>query len=77
MTPPVTDTDTTRLSLRDEARLAEVAGLLHASIQATPDDQPVQRHYLARALAEVDATRGRCTAVTMARTHIAGEVPRQ
>ncbi|GAB3439045.1 hypothetical protein GCM10027570_02840 [Streptomonospora sediminis] len=59
--------DTTRLSVRDEARLATVAGKLHAAAFAATDDQRFLRALLADALEEVDQVRGRCTRVATAR----------
>ncbi|GAA4902734.1 hypothetical protein [Streptomonospora salina] len=74
---PTEDAETTRLSLRDTSRLAEIAGQLHAAAHAAPDDAPWLRALLVRALEGVDQVRGRGTAVAMARSRIAGEVPRQ
>lgn len=72
--PP--DADTT-LSHHHAARLATAAGLLY-TIQASGDDVPAWVRIAARdALGCVDDTRQRDTAVAMARTHIAGEVPKQ
>lgn len=51
----------TRLCVRDEARLSTVAGLLDGALDALHDDQHSLRHYLARALSEVDRVRGRTT----------------
>ncbi|GAB3441303.1 hypothetical protein GCM10027570_07410 [Streptomonospora sediminis] len=68
--------DVTRLSLRDTARLAEVAGKMHAAMYAASDDQPFLRALLADALEGVDRVRGRCTWVAAARPWPVEEHPR-
>ncbi|GAB3464706.1 hypothetical protein GCM10027570_52710 [Streptomonospora sediminis] len=67
--------DRTHLSVVDTARLAAVAGKLHAAAFAAADDQVFLRALLADALADVDQVRGRCTAVAAARPWPIGQAP--
>ncbi|MFD0773353.1 hypothetical protein ACFQZ2_05370 [Streptomonospora algeriensis] len=77
MAMPSTE-DTTHLSHQHAARLAGAAGQLYTALQKGGDDLPAWVQIALRdALDAVDDVRGRDTAVAMARTHIAGEVPRQ
>ncbi|MDT0305049.1 hypothetical protein [Streptomonospora wellingtoniae] len=74
-TPRAEDAEETHLSVRDAARLATVAGQLHAAAYAVRDDQLLLRALLDDALDSIDQVRGRDSRCALARARTPHQQP--